>query len=1069
MANKNKNNDPLLEKVKKGLKYVESSGGIQMMNPHSSATGFYGQLYNAEELENIPYLQGVDRQSFASDTTLQNRLFEDRYYDRIPGVPGLGKNADDLRVEYKKVLEDKGIPFNYTDDEISALSNLLGRQGAREYFGYVLRDGRSLENVFPKIYGPDAEAPNKTPEKYLKTYREGRDLKYGGQVSKFESGGETGPRKVPYSTPAERTKDKLMQYNPDGNLYHTIHPSGTGPTFQSMYPELAEQFGIQGGGQYLQIPYSNKSPLETKRISSIPNPQDMALRGGRIQPPEPTKPEMAYTKSSKPLTPTSSNPYIIAEPNANNTRFSATPGGNDYTSVSFYSYDPNTDTRTKIYNWEDDLKTAYGQPNVNFTDPNTGRQITGGIDSLMNEYYAGHVSPASRYQQASPNAGQTPIRYNNNKSPHTGGAPIQKYGGQMKKYNNYNQGGEPPKKHKDYLQYIQDYPFTGWADSPHDLGALQNAITRDSTLLQGSWFPDNDLMRNLQINREYRDKVKPYTEDELHDLRYEGNQNLAYGGRAIPQAGWGDLWKKFGKNIGTGLAGVADSLTMGILPMEKIVGKNAMEEYGDSFKMGKRFGTAVGILGGAGAFSAAGAAGAAGGAGAGATGATGAAGTASSAGGSGFLGNMGNILGGGSGGGSTLQNVGGDLFNMFQQESSGMMSDNPTSNPYSYLNYGQGNYAQGGKATSMKQDIGQDANVESGEIMFSAKGGQFQSLNPNAPINEIVPGVSEVSGNVKDDGVPVNLPGDDTTFILSKRLGYADKAKKLIQQYKDLFNQKDTGDVIADEGKKMTLSQIKRKIVGYYREQEKEKQEKGLANKPLQAGLGEWFQKGKDWLGTESGQNATNFLGQNIGTLTNLGRAAFSKDAVPYNAGDYTTQYIPQEFNVDTAAIMNPINQSEAATRYAINRGGGSAADIIQGNLATTAKIAPMKANTLGKLGLMENQFMADQYLKGYEADVANKELELQMRGFNEKRGLARQGHLNEGLTGLQEYFTGRRKEKFMESQAPFGNYGSSGNYIGGNSGGYTPWQAGSNQAPTLNFGSTEEWFQNNPLGTFNP
>ena len=182
-----------LDKVKKGLRYVESSDGLKMINPYSSATGLYGQLYNAEELQNMSYLQDVDRQSFASDTTLQNRLFEDRYYGRIPGVPGLGRNANDLRVEYKKVLEDKGIPFNYTDDEISALSNLLGRQGTREYFGYVLRDGRSLADVFPKIYGEDAEAPNKTPEKYLETYREGRDLKYGGnmkKINKYNNGGD---------------------------------------------------------------------------------------------------------------------------------------------------------------------------------------------------------------------------------------------------------------------------------------------------------------------------------------------------------------------------------------------------------------------------------------------------------------------------------------------------------------------------------------------------------------------------------------------------------------------------------------------------------------------------------------------------------------------------------------------------------------------------------------------------------------------------------------------------------------------------------------------------------------
>ena len=191
--------DPNLAKVKKGLKYVESSNGLQMTNPNSSATGFYGQLYNAEELQYMSYLDGVNRQSFASDTTLQNKLFEDRYYGNIPKVPGLKGNAEDLRIEYQPQLAKKGIPFNYTDDEISALSNLLGRQGTREYLGYVLRDGRSLADVFPKIYGPDPEAPNKTPEKYLESYREGRDLKYGGQVRSYQNGGPTDPPTNPYA------------------------------------------------------------------------------------------------------------------------------------------------------------------------------------------------------------------------------------------------------------------------------------------------------------------------------------------------------------------------------------------------------------------------------------------------------------------------------------------------------------------------------------------------------------------------------------------------------------------------------------------------------------------------------------------------------------------------------------------------------------------------------------------------------------------------------------------------------------------------------------------------------
>ena len=202
--------DSNLAKVKKGLRYVESSDGAQMINPKSSATGLYGQLYGAEELQYMPYLQGIDRQSFASDTTLQNKLFEDRYYGNIPKVPGLKGNAEDLRIEYKSQLAKKGIPFNYTDDEISALSNLLGRQGTREYFGYVLRDGRSLADVFPKIYGPDAEAPNKTPEKYLESYRIGRDLKYGGQIRNYQNGGPTDP---PTGLAATYDLQPAMDYN----------------------------------------------------------------------------------------------------------------------------------------------------------------------------------------------------------------------------------------------------------------------------------------------------------------------------------------------------------------------------------------------------------------------------------------------------------------------------------------------------------------------------------------------------------------------------------------------------------------------------------------------------------------------------------------------------------------------------------------------------------------------------------------------------------------------------------------------------------------------------------------
>ena len=81
----------------------------------------------------------------------------------------------------KNTYHSLGDKFDFTLNEVAALSNFLGRQGARKYFGNVLRDGMSLEEVFPDKYGPDPEQANKTPEEYIEEFR---------KVVK-EQGGET--------------------------------------------------------------------------------------------------------------------------------------------------------------------------------------------------------------------------------------------------------------------------------------------------------------------------------------------------------------------------------------------------------------------------------------------------------------------------------------------------------------------------------------------------------------------------------------------------------------------------------------------------------------------------------------------------------------------------------------------------------------------------------------------------------------------------------------------------------------------------------------------------------------
>ena len=138
--------------LKKGVRFVESSNGVLMKNPETSATGFYGQLYS--EIKKLPIMEGVSRDSFASDTTLQNQIFDMRWRGEIKDVPGLKSNIKKLRKDYKELATD------FTDNELAALSNYIGREGARKYFA-ARREGR--------VYKPPGK--NKSVEEYMKDYR----------------------------------------------------------------------------------------------------------------------------------------------------------------------------------------------------------------------------------------------------------------------------------------------------------------------------------------------------------------------------------------------------------------------------------------------------------------------------------------------------------------------------------------------------------------------------------------------------------------------------------------------------------------------------------------------------------------------------------------------------------------------------------------------------------------------------------------------------------------------------------------------------------------------------------
>ena len=183
--------------LKSGIAQVESGGGqeIFMINPdpNSTATGLYGQRFSEIEGE----YEG-SRTQFSTDIQAQEEYMDERIEEGI-NAPSLRRNAIDLTVEYKDQLGDK---WDYTQNEVAALSHFLGRQGTRNYFA-AIRDGEDF--VVP--------GTNKTPDEYLKTFNEGEaKIKMRGGTVRPIKRGDNGV------TTGEETEDPK-----DDDVYSVTH------------------------------------------------------------------------------------------------------------------------------------------------------------------------------------------------------------------------------------------------------------------------------------------------------------------------------------------------------------------------------------------------------------------------------------------------------------------------------------------------------------------------------------------------------------------------------------------------------------------------------------------------------------------------------------------------------------------------------------------------------------------------------------------------------------------------------------------------------------------------------
>jgi len=336
--------------------------------------------------------------------------------DKIKNIPYVGKVADFIGAD--DAAGFIGANLLGAGHEINGLINY---NDLRPFSHQLIESGKDMYNNFLGAYaGVTSDTKKEIRDKVLGYVK--KDINTSG---KYKHGGlHNSPTK--YELIAERTKDKLMQYDPEGNSYFSVHPSGSGPTFQSMYPDLANEFNIQGQGKNLQIPYSNKSILDSKNISSIPNAQSLKIKENQI--PEP--PKNLPFKVNKPKLQSKRIKAVVNTGNIDDSKYD----GNKYTDVSFYEYDPNTGKKELVENWKDDFKDAMAQPIVEFTSP-SGEFIRGGIEEVMDSLYNADINNI-KYDQL-----PTAIKYKNVPPAHTEGIERElKYGGNMKQY---KKGGRP--------------------------------------------------------------------------------------------------------------------------------------------------------------------------------------------------------------------------------------------------------------------------------------------------------------------------------------------------------------------------------------------------------------------------------------------------------------------------------------------------------------------------------------------------------------------------------------------------------------------------------------------------
>ena len=110
------------EAFKYAIGMLESSGGKNLTNPNSSASGKYHFLWRY--IKNDPLLKGKSQREFIANPELQEQVMDSAINGKLKGFPNYNSYSRSLKAKYNSDLPQ---------ESIAALTHFLGRSGVASY------------------------------------------------------------------------------------------------------------------------------------------------------------------------------------------------------------------------------------------------------------------------------------------------------------------------------------------------------------------------------------------------------------------------------------------------------------------------------------------------------------------------------------------------------------------------------------------------------------------------------------------------------------------------------------------------------------------------------------------------------------------------------------------------------------------------------------------------------------------------------------------------------------------------------------------------------------------------